>query len=243
MTPQTPTLKPPPSPTQGITIEGLSQEFSLPDGSRLRVLDDVSFELPPRRATAIVGASGSGKSTLLSLMAGLEQPTSGRITVLGQCLQGLSEEELSSFRAKHLGFVFQSFQLINHFDALTNVALAAQICGLDHPRDRALQELERVGLKGRWNHTPLRLSGGECQRVALARALVKRPEILLCDEPTGNLDPNTAAQIFELLLQTRETHNTTVVLVTHDRDLAARCDGQITMSRGRLDPQHAGRAT
>ena len=218
-----------------IEVKNLCQDFLLADRARLRVLDDVTLRLPAGRSIAITGASGSGKSTLLSLMAGLERPTSGTVAVLEHDLGRLSEDELSAFRAKHLGFVFQNFQLMSHFDALTNVALAAQICGLDHPRQRARAALEQVGLANRLDHLPSRLSGGECQRVALARALIKKPEILLCDEPTGNLDPTTAEQIFELLMETRATHGATVILVTHDPDLAGRCDVRIVLHRGRVE--------
>jgi putative ABC transport system ATP-binding protein len=218
-----------------ITIKNLTQEFLLPDRSSIRVLDGINLSLPKHKTIAVVGASGSGKSTLLALLAGLERPTSGEVTVLGHPLSTLSEEDLSSFRARHLGFVFQNFQLIAHFDALTNVALAAQLCGLDNPYQRAKIELERLGLGERLHHQPTRLSGGECQRVAIARALVKSPEILLCDEPTGNLDPETADLVFELLLQTKDTRNTTLIIVTHDHDLARRCDVQITLSKGKVD--------
>lgn len=207
----------------------------MPGGSNLRVLHDITLTLPARKTIAIIGASGSGKSTILSLLAGLERPTTGQIEILGHALHALSEEKISAFRSRHLGFVFQNFQLISHFDALTNVALAAQLAGTVQARTKAKHELERVGLGERLHHLPTTLSGGECQRVAVARALVKKPEILLCDEPTGNLDPDTAAQIFDLLLATRETHNTTVIIVTHDRDLAKRCDIQVQINKGSIE--------
>lgn len=227
------------SPRQGnpssIIIHNLVQDFSLPDGSTIRVLDGLDLVLPLGRSIAIVGASGSGKSTLLALLAGLERPTAGSVTMLGHELGRMTEEALSAFRGRHIGFMFQNFQLLGHFDALMNVTLAAQLSGLSRPKERAREALEQVGLGHRLHHHPTRLSGGECQRVALARALVKNPEILLCDEPTGNLDPETARNIFDLMLGTQVTHGSTVILVTHDRELAARCDVKVGLRRGKVD--------
>ena len=217
-----------------ISIRSVSKTFLSPSGELLRVLQDVSLEIPAAASAAIQGPSGSGKSTLLGLMAGLDQPTAGEIIVAGQSLTGLGEAALSRFRAQNLGFVFQAYHLLPHFSALQNVIIAAEIAGLAGAEAKAREALARVGLDDRAEHLPAQLSGGECQRVALARAIVARPPNLLCDEPTGSLDPENADRVFELLLELQRDLGATLVLVTHDALLAGRMGLHFALERGRL---------
>ncbi len=217
-----------------ISIRSVSKTFLSPSGELLRVLQDVSLAIPAGASAAIQGPSGSGKSTLLGLMAGLDQPTSGEVIVAGQSLTGLSEAALSRFRAKNLGFVFQAYHLLPHFSALQNVVIAAEIAGLPDAEAKALDALARVDLVDRAEHLPAMLSGGECQRVALARAIVARPPILLCDEPTGSLDPVNADRVFDLLLELQGDLGATLVLVTHDVGLAGRLGLHFALERGRI---------
>ena len=217
-----------------ISIRSVSKTFVAPSGELLRVLQDVSLEIPAGASAAIQGPSGSGKSTLLGLMAGLDQPTSGEVIVAGQSLTGLSEAALSRFRAQNLGFIFQAYHLLPHFSALQNVVIAAEIAGLPDAEAKALDALARVDLRDRSEHLPAMLSGGECQRVALARAIVARPPILLCDEPTGSLDPENADRVFDLLLELQRDLGATLVLVTHDAALAGRLGLHFALERGRL---------
>jgi putative ABC transport system ATP-binding protein len=217
-----------------IRTEGIRKTFAAPGGELLTVLDDISFQLQAGSSLAIQGPSGSGKSTLLAILAGLEQPSAGTVTVAGQRLQDLSERELSAFRARTLGFVFQAFHLLPHFSALQNVAIGAEIAGLAEPLARSREALERVGLGARLGHLPAQLSGGECQRVAIARATVARPSILLCDEPTGSLDPRNAERIFSLIMDLHQDLGTTLVLVTHDPHLAPRMEATLHLERGRI---------
>lgn len=219
-----------------ISIRSVSRTFMSPSGEILRVLQDVSLDIPVGASAAIQGPSGSGKSTLLGLMAGLDQPTSGEVIVAGQSLTGLSEAALSRFRAQNLGFVFQAYHLLPHFSALQNVVIAAEIAGLADAQAKALDALARVDLRDRAEHLPAMLSGGECQRVALARAIVARPPILLCDEPTGSLDPVNADRVFDLLLELQRDLGATLVLVTHDAVLAGRLGLHIALERGRVTP-------
>ncbi|HJW72809.1 MAG TPA: ABC transporter ATP-binding protein [Geothrix sp.] len=217
-----------------ISIRSVSKTFLSPSGETLKVLQEVSLEIPTGASAAIQGPSGSGKSTLLGLMAGLDQPTSGEVIVAGQSLTGLSEAALSRFRAQNLGFIFQAYHLLPHFSALQNVVIAAEIAGLEGGVAKAREALMRVGLEDRAEHLPAQLSGGECQRVALARAIVARPPILLCDEPTGSLDPVNADRVFELLLELQRDLGATLVLVTHDAHLAGRLGLHIALERGRV---------
>ena len=217
-----------------IQLDRVTKVFQSPGGERLTVLDEVSLDLPSGRSVAIQGPSGSGKSTQLGLMAGLERPTSGRVVVDGVDLGTLDQRGLSRFRARQLGFVFQAFHLLQPFSALQNVVIAAEIAGVADPEARAREALARVGLAERLGHLPAQLSGGECQRVALARAVVARPPILLCDEPTGSLDPRNADLVFQLLLDLHRDLGNLLVLVTHDAHLAARLDRQVTLERGRV---------
>ena len=200
----------------------------------LDILCDIDFTLNARETVAIVGASGSGKSTLLSIMAGLDTPSQGTVRLAGQDLFALNEDDRARWRARHLGFVFQSFQLLAHLTALENVMLPLELAGHSNPREAARDMLERVGLGQRLHHTPRVLSGGEQQRVALARAFVVQPSILLADEPTGSLDHATGAQVMDLMLDLNRERGTTLVLVTHDPVLAARCDRRLKIDAGQL---------
>ncbi len=200
----------------------------------LHILKSASLQVRQAESLAIVGASGSGKSTLLGLLAGLDVPTSGSIQLLQHNLEKLSEDQRAQVRARHVGFVFQSFQLLPNLTALENVMLPLEIINSQQVKERAQAMLQAVGLGERMQHYPRQLSGGEQQRVALARAFVCEPDVLFADEPTGNLDTDTGERIIELLFQLNHTRQTTLILVTHDRQLAARCDRTLIMSAGEL---------
>jgi putative ABC transport system ATP-binding protein len=217
-----------------IELRGLTKTYPSPEGGSLTVLEDVSLAIPKGTSAAILGPSGSGKSTLLGLMAGLDRPSAGTVRVADQDLGSLSEVALAAFRARTVGFVFQSFHLLAHFDALQNVLIAAELAGLADAREKAEEALKRVGLGERMHHVPSQLSGGECQRVALARAVVARPPILLCDEPTGSLDAKNADRVFGLLKELHQDLQATLVLVTHDAHLGAQMGLTFALERGRL---------
>lgn len=202
--------------------------------AQLAILDHVSLSVAAGEAVAIVGASGSGKSTLLSLLAGLDLPSSGRIALDGVDLLALDEDGRAALRARLVGFVFQSFHLLPALSACENVMLPLELAGIAGARQRAEAMLTRVGLGQRLHHSPRTLSGGEQQRVALARAFVMQPRLLFADEPTGNLDAATGAEIIELLFQLNAEQGTTLVLVTHDETLARRCQRQIRLAGGRV---------
>jgi putative ABC transport system ATP-binding protein len=216
-----------------IVAERLCRQVTDATGT-LTILHDISFALAERESVAIVGASGSGKSTLLGLLAGLDLPTSGSVRLAGTDLFALDEDGRAGLRAQHLGFVFQSFQLLVARTALENVMLPLELAGARDARARAAAMLERVGLSGRLGHYPRVLSGGEQQRVALARAFVVRPRVLLADEPTGSLDFATGETIMTLMFELNREVGTTLVLVTHDPAIAARCDRQLHIEAGRL---------
>jgi putative ABC transport system ATP-binding protein len=200
----------------------------------LAILQDVSFSLAPKETAAIVGASGSGKSTLLSIMAGLDTPTTGQVFWGEQNLFALDEDARAQLRARSMGFVFQSFQLLGHLSALENVMLPLELTGHPNPKREAQDMLARVGLASRLSHYPKVLSGGEQQRVALARAFVLKPSMLMADEPTGSLDHATGETIMGLMLEMNRELATTLVLVTHDEALAARMDRRLHLQAGRL---------
>ena len=200
----------------------------------LDILRDIDFQLAPRETVAIVGASGSGKSTLLSIIAGLDTPTRGTVRLDGQDLFAMTEDDRAALRAQKVGFVFQSFQLMGNLTALENVMLPLELAQQRDARKRATEMLEHVGLGQRLGHYPKVLSGGEQQRVALARAFVVQPAVLLADEPTGSLDFATGETIMQLMFDLNREQGTTLVLVTHDRGIAARCDRRITIEAGRL---------
>jgi len=221
-------------PTNAIVVaERVGKQVDAP-GGRLTIVDDVSLSVLPAETLAIVGVSGSGKSTLLGLLAGLDVPTSGRVWLDGQDLGALDEDGRARVRAARVGFVFQSFHLLPALTALENVMLPLEIAGEQQVVTRAREALERVGLDDRRGHLPSQLSGGEQQRVAIARAFVCAPAVLFADEPTGNLDERTGRRIVDLLFDLNTDHGTTLVLVTHDRTLGARCTRSLELSGGRL---------
>ncbi len=216
-----------------LEVEGLNQLVQYGQSS-LSILENISFTINQGEAVAIVGASGSGKSTLLGMLAGLDIPSSGAVRFLGEDLTQLNEDRRASLRAEHVGFVFQSFQLLDHLSALENVMLATELTPMQN-REKACKEmLDRVGLGDRLNHTPKTLSGGEQQRVALARAFVRKPTIVFADEPTGSLDFATGQRIIDLMFDLQKEQGTTLILVTHDDKLAARCSRQLTIAAGAL---------
>lgn len=216
-----------------IAVEHVFKTVSDSTGT-LTILRDIDFTLAPRETAAIVGASGSGKSTLLSIIAGLDTPTQGTVRLAGQDLFALGEDERAALRAQKVGFVFQSFQLMHHMSALENVMLPLELAGVRGARAQATEMLQRVGLGQRLGHYPRVLSGGEQQRVALARAFVVQPAVLLADEPTGSLDFATGETVMQLMMDLNQELGTTLVLVTHDRQLADRCQRRITIEAGRL---------
>lgn len=200
----------------------------------LQILRPISFEVKSGESVAIIGASGSGKSTLLGLLAGLDEVTEGEIFLDGEALHTMNEEQRAILRGQKVGFIFQSFMLVQSLTALENVMLPAEIAGLNNPKALAMDILENVGLKHRAHHFPNQLSGGEQQRVAIARAFITSPKILFADEPTGNLDAKNSDKIESLLFEMNKEKGTTLVLVTHDNTLAEHCDRQLTMNAGEL---------
>jgi len=216
-----------------IAVEQLCKSVADSTGT-LHILRNINFAVPPRATVAIVGASGSGKSTLLSIIAGLDTPTSGTVRLAGQDLFALNEDERAALRARQIGFVFQSFQLMANLTALENVMLPLELANRRDARQAARDMLEHVGLGQRLSHYPKLLSGGEQQRVALARAFVVQPSVLLADEPTGSLDFATSETIMELMFRLNREQGTTLVLVTHDRAIAERCESSITIEAGQV---------
>jgi putative ABC transport system ATP-binding protein len=222
-----------------LRLSGIRKSYAHPAGE-VQVLTDVNAEVRCQQRVAIVGPSGSGKSTLLALLAGLDRPTGGRIELDGRDLGPLSERELTAFRARTLGIVFQQFHLMAHLTAQENVALPLRIAARDGGGSakaaaaKAAEALAQVGLGHRLTHAPHELSGGECQRVAIARALVGEPPVLLADEPSGNLDTKTGEQVMSLLFELVAARGSTLVLVTHNEELAGRCDRRLVLGGGRL---------
>lgn len=216
-----------------LKAENLCKQVSSPEGP-LTIVDDVSLAILAGESVAVAGPSGAGKSTLLALLAGLDVPTRGRVLLEGQDLTQLNEDGRARLRAQRVGFVFQSFHLIPALTALENVMLPLELAGRTDARRAASETLARVGLRDRTRHYPRQLSGGEQQRVAIARAFVTRPAVLFADEPTGNLDTATGARVGELLFELNASVHTTLVLVTHDRELAGRCARVVRMEAGRV---------
>jgi putative ABC transport system ATP-binding protein len=219
-----------------LVVRGLCKSVRDASGE-LDILRDISFVLGAGQTVAIVGASGSGKSTLLGILAGLDTPSGGSVQLAGQDLFALDEDQRAAVRARHVGFVFQSFQLMANLTALENVMLPLELAGVPDARVQATAMLQRVGLGERLQHRPKVLSGGEQQRVALARAFVVKPALLLADEPTGSLDHATGEAIMDLMFALNREQATTLVLVTHDRQLAARCERRFEIVAGRLSEQ------
>jgi putative ABC transport system ATP-binding protein len=226
-----------------IAIQHLTMQLTAA-GERVTILDDVTFDIPDKQMVAIVGPSGSGKSTLLGLIAGLDRPTSGAIWLNGIEISGLREQAMARLRLATIGYIFQSFHLIPTLTALENVSVPLELAGNADARERAHDVLQAVGLGHRILHYPVQLSGGEQQRVAVARAFACRPPVLLADEPTGNLDSSTGQQIIDLILALHRDMGTTLVLVTHDHNLAASMERVISLRDGRIEsdqlsyPQH-----
>ncbi len=227
---------PPTHPAAIIAVQKVCKSVTDSTGT-LDILRDIDFSLAPRETAAIVGASGSGKSTLLSIIAGLDTPTTGTVFLGGQDIFAIDEDARAALRAQKVGFVFQSFQLMGNLTALENVMLPLELSGARDSRKTATEMLARVGLGARLGHYPKVLSGGEQQRVALARAFVVQPAVLLADEPTGSLDFATGETIMELMFDLNKERGTTLVLVTHDRGIAARCERRITIEAGRVAAQ------
>ncbi len=223
-----------------LRVSDLTHRVSL-ETDTLTILQGVSLEINRGESVAIVGRSGSGKTTLLGLLAGLDTPTEGTVELDGAVISKLSEDERAKLRARRVGFVFQSFQLLPALSALENVMLPLELGGMEAPEHRARELLERVGLGERLNHTPRQLSGGEQQRVAIARAFASDPAILFADEPTGNLDNRTGQAVSDLLMDLNREQGTTLVMVTHDEHLAERCGRQLHIEAGMLtEPDLAG---
>jgi len=219
--------------TQVLAAHGLSKQVSSPEGT-LTILSDVSFKVSAGESVAVVGPSGAGKSTLLALLAGLDLPTAGHVVLNGSNLSSLDEDGRAQLRAESVGFVFQSFHLVPSLNALENVMLPLELAGQSNARSAALEIIRKVGLEERWSHYPAQLSGGEKQRVAIARAFATEPAVLFADEPTGNLDSRTGANIMELMFELNRSSSTTLVLVTHDQSLAERCDRILSLDVGLL---------
>jgi Predicted ABC-type transport system involved in lysophospholipase L1 biosynthesis, ATPase component len=217
-----------------VQVKQLSRQVSLNDAA-LTILHPMSFEILRGESVAIIGASGSGKSTLLGLLAGLDLPSTGEVRIAGQSLSEFDEDGRAKLRGELIGFVFQSFQLLPMLSALENVMLPLELNGASEARKRAQHWLARVGLDEREHHRASQLSGGEQQRVAIARAFAVNPALLLADEPTGNLDAETGARIIELLFELNREQGTTLILVTHDAQLAARCGRRLQLRAGQLD--------
>ncbi len=216
-----------------LMVHKLSKQVVSPEGV-LTLLQDINLEIMAGETVAIVGSSGAGKSTLLGLLAGLDSASSGEISLAGESLSALDEDGRARLRAAKVGFIFQAFQLLPNLTALENVMLPLELAGRDDALPIAQQVLERVGLAARARHYPKQLSGGEQQRVAIARAFASRPAVLFADEPTGNLDSKTGERIIELLFQLNAEQGTTLILVTHDAQLASRCQRTLELEEGRL---------
>jgi len=200
----------------------------------VKIYDDLNFHVKESAKVAIMGKSGSGKSTLLSLISGIIKPNDGDILLDNVSYKDMKEEEINDFRATNIGFVFQNFHLVSYLNALENVMLPAKVCGIEKPKEKAIELLESVGLGHRIDHLPSQLSGGEKQRVAIARALIHNPKVILADEPSGNLDEETGIAVMDKLFELIKKNNTTLILVTHSKDVASRCEETYELIAGNL---------
>ncbi len=218
-----------------LELNNICKSFHLPRSGRIEVLNQVNFSLDIGQTNAITGQSGSGKTTLLSLIAGLDSPDTGQIFLDGEDLCRMKEDQLARYRAMKIGIVFQQFHLMPHLSASENISLPLEILKQPQITDRVNEMLEQIGLQDRQHHLPGQLSGGECQRVAIARALIIKPALLLADEPTGNLDTRTGEKIARLLFDLVEKEKKTLILVTHNPDLAGQCQKTSRLEQGRLD--------
>lgn len=214
-------------------VQNLSKSFKV-GSSQISILKDLQLQVKKGEVVAILGQSGSGKSTFLSLLSGLDEPDTGSILIQGTNLVGMNIEERTKFRGKKIGIVFQQFHLIPHLSAIENVLLPLEIAGINNGEARAMDLLDKMGLKERRDQLPGKLSGGEAQRVALARALINQPEVILADEPSGSLDPATGDQVMNVFFEMVRNAGTTALLVTHNPELAKRCDRQLTLKQGQL---------
>ena len=216
-----------------LKIESLKKSYN--QGlENIEIFENLNFHVKTAQRVAIMGKSGSGKSTLLSLISGIIKPDSGNISLDSTFYKNLKESELNDFRATNIGFIFQNFHLVSYLNALENVMLPAKVCGIKNPKEKAIKLLESVGLGHRFNHLPSELSGGEKQRVAIARALIHNPKIILADEPSGNLDEETGNSVMDKLFELIEKNNTTLILVTHSKDVANRCEKTYELKHGNL---------
>ena len=221
-----------------ISLEKISKTF-FQGTQRIEVLNLLNLKVQPGESIAVLGKSGSGKSTLLSILAGLDHPEFGHISINGQDLSALSQNELSQFRAQNLGIVFQQYHLMNNLTTLENVSLPLELQKADGYESRSREALEQVGLSHRLTHFPTQLSGGECQRVAIARAIVSQPPIILADEPSGNLDDKTGKEVMDLLFRLCNKRQQTLILVTHNQELASHCDRTLILKNGKLEDTKA----
>jgi putative ABC transport system ATP-binding protein len=218
-----------------LTLQSLSKSYHQSEQA-IEIFHDLNFHVAQGQTVAIMGKSGSGKSTLLSLISGITKPSKGDIILNETPYSHLNERELNDFRANHIGFIFQNFHLVSYLNALENVMLPAKVCGISNPKTKAIELLQSVGLPHRLHHLPSELSGGEKQRVAIARALIHNPKIILADEPSGNLDEETGEAVMDQLFDLIEQNNTTLIMVTHSKEVALRCKHLYALRAGVLEP-------
>lgn len=218
-----------------LVLKSLQKSY-LQGSQEIKIFENLNFELTTGKSVAIMGKSGSGKSTLLSLISGITKADQGDVFLNTTSYKNLKESELNDFRATNIGFIFQNFHLVSYLNALENVMLPAKVCNIPQPKEKAIQLLHSVGLSHRLNHLPTELSGGEKQRVAIARALIHNPKIILADEPSGNLDDETGNAVMDKLFELVEHNNTTLILVTHSKDVATRCQETYELVQGNLIP-------
>lgn len=216
-----------------LELKSLTKSY-LQGSQKIDIFENLNFNLKKGQKVAIMGKSGSGKSTLLSLISGIIKADSGDIRLNTTSYQDLSESKLNDFRATNIGFIFQNFHLVSYLNALENVMLPAKVCNIPNPKEKAIELLQSVGLSHRLNHIPSELSGGEKQRVAIARALIHNPKIILADEPSGNLDDETGNAVMDKLFELIDKNNTTLILVTHSKDVANRCEKRYELDLGKL---------